>query len=229
MHQVYPQTAMILAAGRGQRMQPLTEHTPKPLLPVGNKPLITWQIERIATAGIRQIVINHAWLGDQLIQTLGDGARWGVQIRYSAEPPETGLETGGGIRQALPLLGDQPFLVLNADVWCDLPLNQLGLPAGDLAHLVLVPNPTHHPEGDFHLDPSGRVTKQTKPRYTYSGIGVYHPDLFHDLPAGTYPLAPILRQTITTGKLSGRCYTGDWFDIGTPQRLATLRQHPAVN
>jgi MurNAc alpha-1-phosphate uridylyltransferase len=229
MHPVYPQTAMILAAGRGKRMHPLTEHTPKPLLPVAGKPLIVWQIERLAAAGIHQIVINHAWLGNQLVQTLGNGSRWGVQIQYSAEPPEAGLETGGGIRQALPLLGDQPFLVLNADVWCDLPLNQLNLPAGDLAHLVLVPNPAHHPHGDFHLDLNGRVTSQANARYTYSGIGVYHPELFHNLPNGTYPLAPILHQIITINKLSGRCYTGDWFDVGTPQRLAALRQHPAVN
>ncbi len=223
MDRVCPHTAMILAAGRGTRMRPLTDQTPKPLLIAGDRPLIVWQIARLAAADIRQIVINHAWLGEQIVHTLGDGTQWGVQIRYSAEPPAAGLETGGGIRQALPLLDEQPFLVINADIWCDLALHQLSLPTGDLAHLVLVPNPAHHPDGDFHLNPDGRVTNQTS-RQTYSGIGVYHPDLFRDLPVGTCPLAPILRRAVAADRVSGTSYTGDWMDIGTPERLATLRQ-----
>ena len=224
MSRIYPHTAMILAAGRGTRMQPLTEQTPKPLLKAGDKPLIVWQITRLAAAGIRRIVINHAWLGEQIVQTLGDGTQWDVQIQYSAESPDARLETGGGIRQALPLLGDQPFLVVNADIWCDLTLNQLSLPTDNLAHVVLVPNPEHHPDGDFHLTPDGRVTNQSIPRYTYSGIGIYHPNLFCNLPVDTYPLAPILHQAAELGKISGICYTGHWMDIGTPQRLTTLRQ-----
>lgn len=223
MARAYPRTAMLLAAGRGTRMRPMTDQTPKPLLIAGDRPLIVWQIIRLATAGIRRIVINHAWLGEQIVRTLGDGAQWGVQIQYSAELPEVGLETGGGIHQALPLLGEQPFVVINADIWCDLALHRISLPTGDLAHLVLVPNPAHHPDGDFHLNPDGRVTNHL-PRQTYSGIGVYHPDLFHDLSVGTYPLAPILRQAVTANRVSGTGYTGDWMDIGTPERLATLRQ-----
>ncbi|MEM6405309.1 MAG: N-acetylmuramate alpha-1-phosphate uridylyltransferase MurU [Pseudomonadota bacterium] len=224
MPRVHPRTAMILAAGRGTRMRSLTAHTPKPLLMVGDRSLIEWQITRLVAAKIRRIVINHAWLGEQIVRALGDGTRWGVQITYSAEPPAAGLETGGGIRQALPLLGDQPFLVVNADVWFDLALGQLSLPAGDLAHLILVPNPTHHPHGDFHLTSDGRVTCQSSPMLTYSGIGVYHHDLFRNLPTGTYPLAPILQQAAETGTLSGTLYTGNWMDIGTPERLTKLRQ-----
>lgn len=218
-----PHTAMILAAGRGTRMRSLTQDTPKPLLKVAGKPLIVWQIQRLVAAGIQQIVINHAYLGEQIVAALGDGTTWGAQIRYSAEPPEAALDTGGGIRQALPLLGEQPFLVVNADVWCTLNYAELALPTNSLAHLVLVPNPAQHPQGDFHLTPEGRVMTQNTPRDTYSGISVLHPDLFQTLSASAFPLAPLLRQAADARHVTGQLYTGQWSDIGTPERLATLR------
>ena len=217
-----PQTAMILAAGRGTRMRSLTQHTPKPLLTVADKPLIVWQIQRLVAAGIRHIVINHAYLGEQIVAALGDGSTWGAQITYSAEPSAASFDTGGGIRHALPLLGAQPFLVVNADVWCTLDYAELTLPAGASAHMVLVPNPEQHPEGDFHLTSDGRVLTQGKPRYTYSGIGVYHPNLFQSKSATAFPLAPVLRQAADAGQITGQLYAGQWSDIGTPERLATL-------
>lgn len=213
--------AMILAAGHGTRMRPLTDHTPKPLLPAGGKPLIVWHIEKLAAAGFRDIVINIAWLGWQIPQALGDGATWGVQLHYSDEQQEGALETAGGIIKALPLLGDAPFLVVNGDVWCDYAYLPRPLPAGTLAHLVLVPNPAHHPAGDFALH-DGKVWADGTPRYTFSGIGYYHPALFAGLPYGKRPLAPLLRAAMAEGKVSGELFAGDWRDIGTPERLAAL-------
>jgi N-acetyl-alpha-D-muramate 1-phosphate uridylyltransferase len=217
--------AMILAAGRGERMRPLTDHTPKPLLTAGGKPLIVWQIERLRAAGITDIVINHAHLGPQIETALGDGANWGVRIRYS--PEAVALETAGGIRQALPLLGPAPFIVVNGDIFCDADLAAVrhageGLCTdGDLALLVLVANPPHHPAGDFTLA-DGRVVGQG-PALTFSGIGAYHPALFADLPAGQAArLAPLLRSAIAAGRVSGLSHAGIWVDVGTPERLTEL-------
>lgn len=213
---------MILAAGRGERMRPLTDHKPKPLLPVAGKPLLVHHIERLAAAGFTELVINHAWLGQQIEDYLGDGARFGVQIRYSAEGEA--LETGGGIARALPLLGDAPFAVINGDIWCDLAPAKLrhALNGDDLAHLVLVANPEHHPQGDFQLQ-AGRVrADDSGPRLTFSGIGVYHPALFAGCPAGAFALAPLLRQAMVAGKISGEQHLGRWCDVGTPARLASL-------
>jgi len=211
--------AMILAAGRGNRMRPLTDHCPKPLLRAGGKPLIVHHIERLAAAGIRDLVINHAYLGEQIEAALGDGSALGVRIRYS--PEGEALETGGGIFKALPLLGPEPFLVVNGDVWTDCPVPETRLAEGDLAHLVLVDNPPHHPAGDFALE-AGRVRPEGSPRLTFSGIGIYHPDLFVDCVPGAFPLAPLLRDAMTQGRVGGRHHSGLWFDIGTPERLAEL-------
>ncbi len=211
--------AMILAAGRGERMRPLTDTLPKPLLPVAGKPLIVHHIERLAAAGIRHLVINHAHLGEMIETRLGDGSEWGVEIRYSSE--ETALETGGGIFRALPLLGEAPFLVVNGDVWCDVDFSRLQLPAGRLAHLVLVSNPTHHPRGDFLLR-GERVVDADGDRLTYSGIGVYHPLLFAGCRPGAFPLAPLLRSAMADGRVSGMQHRGVWIDVGTPERLAEL-------
>ena len=217
--------AMLLAAGRGERMRPLTDHTPKPLLEAGGKPLIVWHIERLARAGIAQLVINHAHLGAQIAAALGDGTRFGVSIQYSAET--TALETAGGIANALHLLGDAPFAVINADIYCDYDVAQLPLHAAalsnsdDLAHLVLVSNPEQHPNGDFGLR-HGRVT-DGMPRLTFSGIGIYKPELFRHIPRGTVaPLAPLLRAQIALDRVSGEHYRGHWVDVGTPQRLQQL-------
>jgi N-acetyl-alpha-D-muramate 1-phosphate uridylyltransferase len=215
--------AMILAAGRGERMRPLTDRTPKPLLRAAGKPLIQFHVERLAAAGMRELVVNHAHLGQQIEVELGDGSRFGVSIRYSPEGEGDALETGGGIFKALPLLGPDPFLVVNADVWTDCPFADLvqGLAADDLAHLMLIENPSHHPKGDFALD-GGRVSSDGSPRYTFSGIGIYRPELFADCTPGAFPLAPLLRRAMDQGRVGGRLYCGHWYDIGTPQRLATL-------
>lgn len=212
---------MILAAGRGERMRPLTDHTPKPLLKVAGKPLIVWHIERLVLAGIHDLVINHAYLGQQIENVLGDGSPWGARIRYSREGEGRALDTGGGIFRALPLLGGAPFLVVNADVWCDLDPRQLNLGADDLVQLVMVDNPPQHPAGDFHLA-GGRLSATAEPRLTYSGIGIYHPELFDGCSAGAFPLAPLLRSAMTAGRAGGEHYRGRWTDVGTPQRLAEL-------
>lgn len=217
--------AMILAAGRGERMRPLTDSLPKPLLMAGGKPLIVWHLERLAAAGIRDIVINHAWLGHEIERALGDGGAFGVRIRYSAEG--TALETAGGIAQALALLGDAPFLVMNGDVWCDwnpaaAPALAASLPDAG-AWLLMVDNPVQHPDGDFRLAPDGRLDRQGEPRLTYAGIGVYHPSLFTDIPRGTaMPLLPILLQAMAKDLARGTRHAGRWTDVGTPQRLADL-------
>jgi MurNAc alpha-1-phosphate uridylyltransferase len=216
---------MLLAAGRGERMRPLTDHIPKPLLEAGGKPLIVWHIERVARAGITELVINHAHLGAQIEAALGDGKRFGVSIQYSAET--TALETAGGIANALHLLGDAPFAVVNADIYCEYDIAQLPLHAAalangeDRAHLVLVNNPEQHPNGDFSLS-DGRVT-DAMPKLTFSGIGIYKPELFLHIPRGSIaPLAPLLRAQIALNRVSGEHYRGHWVDVGTPQRLQQL-------
>lgn len=217
--------AMILAAGRGERMRPLTDRLPKPLLPVGGKPLIVWHLERLAAAGFRDVVINHAWLGHEIEHALGDGAAFGLRIRYS--PEGTALETAGGIAQALPLLGPDPFLVINGDIWCDWQpaaarARAAALPAGG-AWLLLVDNPPQHPAGDFALDHDGRVHDHGDARLTFSGIGVYHPMLFADVTRGSAArLAPLLRQAMARDRVQGARHAGRWVDVGTPQRLADL-------
>ena len=217
--------AMLLAAGRGDRMRPLTDHTPKPLLEVAGKALVVWHIENLVRAGIRDLVINHAHLGAQIETALGDGSRFGAHIRYSSEGKA--LETAGGIAYALPLLGDEPFAVINSDIWCDYDFARLhervaGLKAsGDTAHLVLVDNPAHHPHGDFGLRQQ-RVA-DGMPMLTFSGIGIYQPSLFNGIPRGNIaPLAPLLRAQISLGKVSGEHHRGLWVDVGTPKRLAEL-------
>jgi MurNAc alpha-1-phosphate uridylyltransferase len=213
--------AMILAAGRGERMRPLTDKVPKPLLPAGGKPLILHLIAGLAAAGVRELVINHAHLGEQIEERLGDGARWGVEIRYS--PEGRALETGGGIFRALPLLGPDPFLVVNGDIWTDLDFARLHRAEGRLAHLVLVDNPAHHPRGDFTLRGVDVLT-EGEPRYTFAGVGIYHPDLFQGCNPGTFPLAPLLRSAMAEGRVSGEHFAGRWLDIGTPARLQALDQ-----
>lgn len=211
--------AMILAAGRGERMRPLTDHTPKPLLEVAGKPLIVYHLHNLAAAGIREIVINHAHLGHRIEAALGDGSAYGVSIRYSAE--DTALETGGGILRALSLLGDDPFVVINGDVWTDFPFASLRDKGERLAHLVLVNNPQHHPRGDFSLE-HGRVRVHGDHRLTFSGIGVYRSALFTGCVPGAFPLAPLLRNAIARDEVSGEHYQGKWWDIGTPERLQAL-------
>ncbi|MGB5506356.1 MAG: nucleotidyltransferase family protein [Sulfurovum sp.] len=212
--------AMILAAGLGTRMRPLTDKTPKPLLKVGGIPLIVWHIERLAHDGFTNIIINIAHLGYQIPEALGDGSQWGVNITYSDEQEEGALESAGGIVKALPLLGDDPFAVVNGDVWTDYDFqDQRKLADGILAHLVLVPNPEHNPEGDFALEDNKMVDAK---QYTFSGIGYYSPKLFEGVPYGKSALAPLLRAAMKEGKVTGELYEGEWLDIGTPERLELL-------
>lgn len=212
--------AMLLAAGRGERMRPLTDVTPKPLLPVAGRPLIEWHLSRLAASGIREVVINLSWLGEQIAAALGDGAANGVRIHYRREPWPA-LETGGGIRQALPLLGEEPFLLVNGDVYADVDFGALRLAAGDLAQLVLVPNPPHHTRGDFNLS-GGRIGPATGERLTYSGIALMHPALLADAQPGRFPLLPWLLKALESGRLGGQRHDGLWMDVGTPERLAEL-------
>ena len=212
--------AMLLAAGRGERMRPLTDHTAKPLLSVGGRALIDYHLYALQRAGARSVVVNLSWQASRLRAHLGDGGRFGFELRFSEEGPVP-LETGGGIYRALPWLGPGAFLVVNADTWTDYPLGSLALPAGSLAHLVLVPNPAHHPGGDFALDEGGRIARDGA-RLTYSGIGIFDPDLFAGCQAGRFPLKPLLDRSRDTGRLSGELWTGRWFDVGTPARLAAL-------
>lgn len=214
--------AMILAAGRGERMRPLTDHTPKPLLRAGGRMLIEYHIEALVRAGVREIVINHAHLGANIEQALGDGHRYGATLVYSAEGAQA-LETGGGIYQALPLLGAAPFVVVNADIWTDYPLAHLSHAPEGLAHLVLVDNPPQHGAGDFVLR-DRQVFDEDGTKLTFSGIGVYRPELFAGCKAGAFPLAPLLRTAMSAGAVSGEHYQGRWFDIGTPERLRALDQ-----
>ena len=214
--------AMLLSAGRGERMGALTAQCPKPLLPVHGKPLIRHQLERLAAAGVSEVVINVWYLADQLEAYLAEQTDLPCTLRISREPEL--LETGGGIQRALPLLGAAPFLLVNSDVWCDYPLARLvaraqaGLPG--LAHLVLVDNPAHNPQGDFGLQHD--QVSSSNPAYTFSGLSVLHPDLLADCEPGRYPLAPLLRQAMAAGQVTGEHYTGDWVDVGTPERLQTV-------
>lgn len=214
--------AMILAAGRGERMRPLSDVTPKPLLQAGGKPLIVWTLERLREGGIVEFVINHAHLGGQIESALGDGSRYGVSIRYS--PEAEALETAGGIAAALHLLGDSPFIAAAGDIYCDVDFGALAARklGNRLAHLVLVPNPGHNPAGDFALE--GSVLRNDgEQRFTFSGIGLYHPRLFAELTPGCrHKLAPLLRAAADGGRAGGELHQGEWFDIGTPERLAVL-------
>lgn len=217
--------AMILAAGRGERLRPLTDRVPKPLLRVRGAALIEHHLDALARAGFGEVVINTAWLGEQIEAALGNGGAYGVSIRYSREPPGA-LDTGGGIRHALPLLGDEPFAVINADIHTDYDYARLLRPLPDDAEasLVLVPNPSRHPQGDFGLD-NGRVT--ATPRYTFSGIGVYRPGPFAEYGADRFGLAALLRPMIAAGRVAGELYEGTWFDAGTPEVLEYLSEsHP---
>ncbi|QLG88585.1 nucleotidyltransferase family protein [Chitinibacter bivalviorum] len=216
--------AMILAAGRGERMRPLTDVRPKPLLDVAGTPLIGWHLKRLVAAGIEQVVINHAWLGEQIEASLQDGAAYGAQIQYSAE--NTALETAGGIATALPFLGEVPFLVVNGDVFTDIDFAQPALQnlgEGMLAHLILVPNPPQHPAGDFALQ-EGKALSDGDTKYTFSGIGLYHPALFaHTVPHQPAKLAPLLRAAMAQGRISASLHTGLWLDVGTVERLEMAR------
>ncbi len=214
--------AMILAAGRGERMRPLTDNLPKPLLQVAGQALIEYHVRALAAAGIHELVINHAWLGEQVENYLGDGTRYGVHIDYSPERPAA-LETGGGLFRALSLLGNQPFVAVNGDIWTDYPFSALTSGPQGLAHLVLVRNPEHNPSGDFGLV-DNKVLAEASTRFTFSGIGVYRPELFKGQHDGIFPLAPILRAAMQNGQITGELYEGAWVDVGTPQRLQELDQ-----
>ena len=213
---------MILAAGRGDRMRPLTDTVPKPLLEVGGKPLIEYHIEALAAAGIREIVVNLAWKGELLRDALGDGRRFAVSLHYSDEG-EAALETGGGVFNALHLLGLEPFIVVSGDVWTDFSFGKLStrLAANDMAHFVMVPNPDFHERGDFALS-GGRITNLDGPRYTYANIGVFRPEFFDGCAAGRFPLVPVMRRWINEGRISGELYQGAWRNVGTPQQLSEL-------
>lgn len=217
--------AMILAAGVGERMRPLTDHTPKPLLQVGGEPLIAHHLRRLARCGYREVVINVSHLAQQITDYCGDGSRWQLAITYSREPEP--LETAGGILQALSLLGTAPFLVVNGDVWIDYPFDRLKTftpPTPETAHLVMVDNPPQHPDGDFILAPQGRVRERppNTPGLTYAGVGVYTPEFFAGLPPGKMALRPLLDAAIREGRLSGEYFDGHWEDVGTPARLQAL-------
>ena len=219
--------AMILAAGRGERLRPLTDTTPKPLFKVGDCSLIEHHLENLAQAGFREVVINLAHLGDMIRDTLGNGSSWGLNIHYSQEPPGA-LDTGGGIGKALPLLGESPFAIINGDVYSQYPLARLRAIKCSHAHLVLVPNPEHNPKGDFVLQ-GGHIKADAEPDnqacFTFSGISVYHPRFFASSPGGKYSVVPMLRAAAARQHVTGELYRGDWHDIGTLERLEHLRAH----
>ena len=216
--------AMILAAGRGRRLRPLTDHQPKSLIKVGGKPLIEWHLRALAGAGFEQVVINLAWHGEQIREQIGEGSALGIPVSYSDEGDHA-LDTGGGIHQALPLLGDAPFAVLNADVFTDYPFQRLRQCQPDGAHLVMVPNPEHNPQGDFALN-GDQVCASGESRYTFAGIGVYHPSLFENHAPGEYRLTEVLSPAMAEGQVTGELYEGLWIDVGTPERLAQARAYP---
>lgn len=233
--------ALIFAAGRGERMRPLTDTTPKPLLEVGGKPLIAWHLDKLAAAGVRDVVVNTSWLAPRFPELLGNGARWGMRLHYSVEG-ETPLETGGGMLQALPLLGEAPFIAVNGDVWSDVEFSRLPSAPDGEAHLVLVDNPDHHREGDFLLDGDGRLRAVGRgPRLTFAGIGIYRPSLLDgwhkvigDAPGATdspprFRLAPLLRAAMARGGVTGEHHRGLWTDVGTPERLRSLDLETRVN
>ena len=225
--------ALILAAGLGERMRPLTNTTPKPLLQAGGKPLIAWHLEKLAALGATDVVVNTSWLAPQFPTALGDGARWGLRLHYRFEG-DTPLETGGGMHNALGLLADAPFLAVNGDVWTDFDFSLLPAEPPGLAHLVLVDNPPQHPAGDFALHDDGRVDSEGEPRLTFAGIGMYRASLFDDWRSiiGDVPgvdetpprfkLAPLLRAAMARGQVAGTHHAGRWTDVGTPERLAEL-------
>ena len=213
--------AMILAAGRGDRLRPLTDQLPKPLCEVGGKSLLEHHLEKLAACGFRDVVINQGHLGDMLREAVGEGELWDIHIHWSNEQPEV-LETGGGIFQALPLLGSAPFLVINGDIWSDYPLARLRAVKCDWAHLVLVPNPQHHPAGDFALQ-GARIHNTGEHQLTFSGIGVYHPRLFAGCSAGRFSVVPLLRRAVEEQVVTGEVFSGLWGDIGTPDRLERVR------
>ena len=220
--------AMILAAGRGERLRPLTDTLPKPLIEIGGRSLIEHHLEILAQAGFREIVINLAHLGDMIRDTLGNGSNWGLNIHYSQEPPGA-LDTGGGIGQALPLLGESPFAVINGDIFSHYPLARLRAIKCSHAHLVLVPNPEHNPDGDFvlqggHVFPDA-AGQDAQPRYTFSGISVYHPRFFDSAPGGQYSVVPMLKAAMALQQVTGEIFRGVWHDIGTLERLEALRGH----
>ena len=212
---------MILAAGRGERMRPLTDHTPKPLLRVGEKTIIEHTINQLVSAGFNDIIINHAYLGELIEDYLGNGRRYGATISYSPEGNQ-GLETAGGIINALPLLGEDVFLVVNGDVATNFPFAELKNITVDLAHIVLVDNPEHHRLGDFCLDMLAKVSLNCAEKFTFSGIGLYHPELFSNIPRGSRKLGHLLREAILNQRVSGQHFSGFWMDIGTPERLQEL-------
>jgi N-acetyl-alpha-D-muramate 1-phosphate uridylyltransferase len=227
--------ALIFAAGKGERMRPLTEHTPKPLLRVGGKHLIEWHIEKLAAAGVSDIVINTSWLADCFEPALGDGSRWKLALHYSYEGNEP-LETGGGMLKALDILGDEIFIAVNGDIWSDVDYTKLPTMMDGLAHLVLVDNPEHHPNGDFVLSPNQKVLSEGSNKLTFSGIGMYQAALFTewrniigntkgaDETPPRFKIAPVLRHAMSMGKVSGEYHAGQWTDVGTPQRLQDLNK-----
>ena len=212
---------MILAAGRGERLRPLTDRMPKPLVEVCGKPLIEHHIENLATAGFRDVIINQGHFGGVLREAIGDGSRWGVSIHWSDEQPAA-LETGGGIFRALPLLGHSPFLVINGDIWTSYPLERLRAVKCDWAHLVLIPNPRHHAAGDFALD-GARVRNEGPRKLTFSGISVYHPRLFNGCTPGKFSVVPLLRAAVDNHVVTGEVFSGPWGDVGTLERLQEIR------
>ena len=214
--------AMILAAGRGERMRPLTDQMPKPLLKIGEQSLIERHLQALARAGVSEVVVNLSWLGHMICEALADGARFGLRIHYSEEGPVP-LETAGGIFRALPLLGPEAFIVVNGDIFTDFPFSTLQLPAAASAHLVLVDNPPHHAQGDFGLE-DGHIVVTSANMHTFSGIAIYRPDFFAGCVPGRFPLLPLFRRAIAMRTLSGELYSGQWSDVGTPQRLAELSQ-----
>nr|WP_298121253.1 nucleotidyltransferase family protein [uncultured Pseudoxanthomonas sp.] len=226
--------ALIFAAGLGERMRPLTDHTPKPLIEAGGKPLIVWHLEKLAALGVRDVVINTSWLADRFPEALGDGKRWGMNIHYLYEG-DTPLETGGGMLNARPLLGEAPFLLVNGDIWTDFDFARLPREPQGLAHLVMVEPPVFAPRGDFALDAAGQLHREGEQRLTYAGLGLYRPTLLDHwqehitgelrvTPGGKprFPLLPLLHAGMAAGRVTGERLQGRWTDVGTPQRLADL-------